>query len=83
VFYVFHIVQQHDKFEKKKLKECALSFHLALFLNLRSRGVYIQSYVRDITSFFLDQYVTYCCLIFDPARLGQYLVLTVSEIDSF
>jgi hypothetical protein len=49
-------------------------------LDLRSRRVKAQFYhIRDNTSFFLDLYVTYCCLVLGPATLGQYLDLQPSE----
>ena len=34
--------------------------------------------ISDNTSFFLDQYVTYCSSIHGPATLGQYLELHLS-----
>jgi hypothetical protein len=55
-------------------------------LYLRYYVGYFRGFVYDFivlsTSFFLDQYVTYCCLILGPAVLGQNLDLQQSASES-
>ena len=48
----------------------------------QKRSNTILSYLKFYIPFFLDQYVTYCCLILGPATMGQYLDLRISVFDT-
>ena len=48
----------------------------------QKRSNTILSYLKFYIPFFLDQYVTYCCLILGPATMGQYLDLRISLFDT-
>jgi len=50
-----------------------VTYKLSAILDLRNRRDKVQLYILDKALLFLDQCVTYCCLILRPATLWHYL----------